>query len=276
MTRSLLSFPCEGNILAGTLDRADQPGIGLLIVSGGMEIRSGAHNGMAQLAENLRRQGITCLRYDRRGVGDSGGVDPGFEGSAPDIAAATTALRTACPDLRQIYAMGNCDAAAALILHHQKLDLAGLLLTNIWIIDSGLAEGTPVPPPATAIRARYLRKLSSRAGWKQILSVSINYRIILSSIISSAKSPASHDPTSLRARLASALTACPVPVHILLAKGDNTAATFAEAWHSPCFSDARKNRHIRLQILKTSSHSFVGKDNQRALTEFCLNAMKDD
>ena len=47
--RELISFPCEGDTLAGTLD--DAPGAtGLLIVSGGNEIRCGAHRGMALLA----------------------------------------------------------------------------------------------------------------------------------------------------------------------------------------------------------------------------------
>src|SRR3546814_2513341 len=52
--RTLIAFPCEGETLVGTLDAA--PGkTGLLIVSGGNEIRVGAHRGMALLAERLAR-----------------------------------------------------------------------------------------------------------------------------------------------------------------------------------------------------------------------------
>ena len=41
MTRRHVLFPCEGSLLAGTIDEA--PGsTGLLIVSGGNELRSGA------------------------------------------------------------------------------------------------------------------------------------------------------------------------------------------------------------------------------------------
>ena len=47
--RSLIAFPSAGETLAGTLDTA--PGAtGLLIVSGGNELRMGAHRGMAMLA----------------------------------------------------------------------------------------------------------------------------------------------------------------------------------------------------------------------------------
>ena len=43
--RRLIEFPCAGETLFGTLDEA--PGsTGLLIVSGGNEIRIGAHRGM--------------------------------------------------------------------------------------------------------------------------------------------------------------------------------------------------------------------------------------
>src|SRR3546814_5070051 len=59
---------------------------GLLIVSGGNELRSGAHRGMAKLAARLSRDGFPVFRFDRRGVGDSEGENGGFLSSGPDIA----------------------------------------------------------------------------------------------------------------------------------------------------------------------------------------------
>ncbi len=47
--RRLIAFGCEGETLAATLDEAGGT-TGLLIVSGGSEIRSGSHRGMAMLA----------------------------------------------------------------------------------------------------------------------------------------------------------------------------------------------------------------------------------
>ena len=46
MSRGFHHFPCEGQQLAATLDEGSGS-IGLLIISGGNEIRSGAHSGMA-------------------------------------------------------------------------------------------------------------------------------------------------------------------------------------------------------------------------------------
>ena len=53
--RHQLSFACEGAALAASLDEA-AGGTGLLIVSGGNEIRSGAHRGMAMLAARIAAQ----------------------------------------------------------------------------------------------------------------------------------------------------------------------------------------------------------------------------
>src|SRR3546814_5025865 len=82
---------------------------GLLIVSGGNELRSGAHRGMAKLAARLARDGFPVFRFDRRGVGDSEGENGGFLSSGPDIAEAVAAFLRASPGLRRIVALGNCD-----------------------------------------------------------------------------------------------------------------------------------------------------------------------
>ncbi|RZM08134.1 MAG: hydrolase 1, exosortase A system-associated, partial [Sphingomonas sp.] len=92
--RELITFACEGETLAATLD--DAVGMtGLLIVSGGNEIRSGAHRGMATLAHRLAETGIPIFRYDRRGVGDATGDNGGFLTAEPDLIAAAAAFRAA-------------------------------------------------------------------------------------------------------------------------------------------------------------------------------------
>ncbi|MCH2487539.1 MAG: hydrolase 1, exosortase A system-associated, partial [Erythrobacter sp.] len=48
MTRRHLTFLCEGDRLAATLDEGEQE-TGLLLVTGGNEIRSGAFSGQAAL-----------------------------------------------------------------------------------------------------------------------------------------------------------------------------------------------------------------------------------
>ena len=62
---------------AATLDSA--PGTtGLLMVSGGNEIRAGAFNGQSRLAAEIAAAGFPVFRFDRRGIGDSEGTNRGF------------------------------------------------------------------------------------------------------------------------------------------------------------------------------------------------------
>ena len=156
--RHQLSFVCEGATLAATLD--DAPGTtGLLIVSGGNEVRSGAHRGMAMLAQRIAAAGHPVFRFDRRGIGDSEGFNGGYASSGPDIVAAIAAFREAAPQMTRIVAFGNCDAASALLLH-QPLALDALILANPWTYEDSVEEAhEPALPPASAIRARYLARL---------------------------------------------------------------------------------------------------------------------
>ena len=95
--RRLLTFACEGATLGATPRRRPTATTGLLLVTGGTQTRIGSHRMYERLAEALAEQGYPCFRYDRRGVGDSEGEDPGFRGSGPDLAAAAAAFRREQP-----------------------------------------------------------------------------------------------------------------------------------------------------------------------------------
>ena len=104
--RRMTGFTCEGAWCAATLDEGNAAP-GLLIVSGGNEIRSGAHAGQAAMAAHFAGLGYPVFRYDRRGIGDSEGENGGFEASAADISAAVAAFRTEAPHVTRIIAFGN-------------------------------------------------------------------------------------------------------------------------------------------------------------------------
>ena len=161
--RRLIAFQCAGETLIGTLDPATGA-TGLLIVSGGNELRSGAHRGMTMLAARLAAAGVPVLRFDRRGVGDSSGENGGFRAAADDIAAAAAALRREQPQVTRSVGFGNCDAATALTLFGRAAGIDALVLANPWVI-----EPTDDLPPAAAIRARYAARLRDPAEWRRLL-----------------------------------------------------------------------------------------------------------
>ncbi|MGQ0660281.1 hydrolase 1, exosortase A system-associated, partial [Sphingosinicella sp.] len=172
--RRLTTFPCESEMLAASLDDAGGT-IGLLLVIGGSQTRIGSHRMYERLAKSLADKGFPCFRYDRRGVGDSTGEDPGFRGSGPDLVAASTAFRTESPALSRIIGFGLCDGASALALSGGEAGLDGLILVNPWLVET--EEDSPAP---AAIRRHYWNRLTSREGWKKIVTGTVNWRKLLS------------------------------------------------------------------------------------------------
>lgn len=235
MSRLSLTFGCGDLRCAATLDTA--PGTtGLLIVSGGNEIRAGAFGGQAELAARIARAGFPVFRFDRRGVGDSEGDNRGFRHSARDISAALEAFRAMAPQISRVVAFGNCDAASALMLAGGA-GCAGLVLPNPWTIEQDEAtEADPTPPPA-AIRARYLEKLTNPREVARLLSGGVNLGKLARGMARSLR-PAPR-PSNLAEDIRAGLASFTGDARILLATADRTAQVFEAAWDK---SDPRIRR----------------------------------
>lgn len=261
--RKLIEFACAGQTLIGTLDEAAET-TGLLIVSGGNEIRIGAHRGMALLAERIARADYPVLRFDRRGIGDSEGENHGFESSADDIAAAAQAFRET--GVERIVAYGNCDAATALAFFHAQAGIDALILANPWTV-----EPVDELPPAAAIRSHYAAKLRDPKEWLRAARGGVNIAKLAKGLRRAAQKAPEAD-TSLPARLAAALAEAQVPVTILLASGDNTAIAFADAFKGPAFDTVRGK--VKLERLDSDSHSFASAADKDWLLAKVLEALR--
>ncbi len=227
MTRLSHTFGCGSLLLAATLDTA--PGTaGLLIVSGGNEIRSGAFGGQADMASRIAGAGFPVFRFDRRGIGDSEGENRGFRNSAKDIAAALDAFRAMAPQISRVIAFGNCDAASALMLAGGA-GCDGLVLSNPWTIEQDEAGGASddTPPPA-AIRTRYLEKLKNPREIMRLLGGGVNLGKLGRGLARSF-SPAP-SPSSLAQEMREGIAGFSGEIRILLAAADRTAQVFEAAW----------------------------------------------
>lgn len=249
--RRMINFDCFGDRLVGTLDGADGT-TGLLIVSGGNEIRSGAYCGQAALAQRLAANGYPVFRYDRRGVGDAEGVNNGFESSADDIAAAVAAFRKAAPNLHRLVAFGNCDAATALMLVHSGLPIDRLLLANPWVVEQAASGDVTTTHSAAAIRARYWARLKNPASLLDLLTGKIDLKKLAGGLVKAARHEA---PGNLAQRFCIALETSTIPAEILIAERDTTALAFISAWNGDFF--VRVRSRIRLLGCDTASHSFA-------------------
>lgn len=237
--RRLISFPCEGATLIGTLDEADRD-TGLMIVSGGNEPRMGAHRGQAMLAARIAAHGYPVFRFDRRGVGDSEGANGGWESSGPDIAAAIDAFAEAA-NLTRIIGFGNCDAAAALAMFGAEAGFAKVLLSNPW-----LADEPDALPPAAAIRRHYAKKLVNPAEWLRLARGAVDLGKLRQGLTKIAATPSPLDATA--APLIRAIHGWAEDAAIIVAQGDATGVAFRAAARGHGFA---------IETLATDSHSYA-------------------
>lgn len=222
--RQHVAFRCGTDLLAGTLDGKTGK-VGLLIVSGGNETRAGAFAGQAELAARIGQHGFPVFRFDRRGVGDSEGVNRGYHNSAHDIAAALMAFRSASPALERIVAFGNCDAASALMLSGGH-GCDALILANPWIYEDA---GDCAPAPE-AVRARYREKLGNPRELFRLLSGQVSLRKLAAGIRQALKPSA--PPNPMVQAMAQGIATFHGPVRFLIADRDRTGLAFVAAWHS--------------------------------------------
>ena len=260
MNRLHLTFACGKSRLGATLDTAPAK-TGLLLVSGGNEIRAGAFSGQAGLAADISAAGFPVFRFDRRGIGDSEGTNRGFEKSAKDIGAALEAFRAIVPTMEKVVGLGNCDAASALMLAGGA-GCDGLVLSNPWTIEEGDGQDTAAPPP-DAIRARYIAKLKNPREVMRLVSGGVNLRKLAGGLRKSmGKAPA---PTGLAERMRAGIEGYDGQVRFLLAGTDRTAQMFAATWPQD---------DQRIYTCEGATHAFAGADASEWYRAQVLRALR--
>lgn len=251
--RRLTTFNCEGETLAASLDDAGGA-TGVLLVIGGSQTRVGSHRMYERLAKALADKGFPCFRYDRRGVGDSSGEDPGYRASGPDVNASAAAFREESPGVQRVIGFGLCDGASACALFGEEAKLDGLILVNPWLVETAEEDS---PPPA-AIRHYYRQRLTSREGWKKILTGAVNWRKLFSGVRKAA-APMTQAP--LATDIADSLRASALPAYLLLARGDATAIAAEAELKAAAFDGAIAGR----ETLDTDSHTFARPGDEEML-----------
>lgn len=157
--------------LVGVLSHPDVPAeFGVVVVVGGPQYRAGSHRQFVHLAWALAAAGIAVLRFDYRGMGDSGGALRGFECIDDDIRAAIDALLRQQPQIARVALWGLCDGASAALMYAPTDNrVAALALANPWVRGA-----------ATAARARllhyYARRLLAADLWRRLFAGQVRVR----------------------------------------------------------------------------------------------------
>ena len=255
-----LCFTCEGEHLVGVATLPPQPGArGVVVVVGGRQYRSGSHRQFTLLARALALRGIAVMRFDLRGMGDSGGAPRDFDRTSADLRSAIDAFQRAAPAVREVVLWGLCDGAtgAALYAAHDAR-VRGLVLLNPWVrTEDGAARAT--------LKHYYGARLLYRAAWGRIVRGQFKLRATLGSLLALARralraAPRQGAEAGLPARLHGALARFEGPVLLLLAGADLTACEFEDLaatgpWPG-LLADPRFTRHR----LDAADHTFSRRD----------------
>lgn len=260
--RRLIRFRCGPDALSGSLDEASGI-VGLLCVTGGSQVRSGPHRMLHQLGACVSAAGFPVFRYERRGVGDSEGDDPGYRDSGPDLAAAAAAFRAEAPRVRTIIGFGLCDGATTLALHGREAGIGGIVLANPWLVET---------PPDTlapaAAKAHYRERLMSPKAWAGVLTGKVDLLGAAKSLFGTATSS---NESSLADEVANKLASYRGKLMLILAERDGTAIAAQACWAGAAFAGVRDEQVV---TIPTDSHTFAREGDQARVTEAVIGFMR--
>ena len=162
-------FAAAGADLIGILHQpAVAPTLGVVIVVGGPQYRVGSHRQFILLARDLAARGFGVLRFDCRGMGDSGGEFPGFKHIEPDIAAAVELLVQRMPSITKIVLWGLCDATSAVArVAARDRRISGVVLLNPWV-------RSEASQARAHLKHYYLQRLVQKDFWTKLTAGKFN------------------------------------------------------------------------------------------------------
>lgn len=278
---SAFFFPCEGEYLLGVLSqpRVETADTGVLIVVGGPQYRVGSHRQFLLLSRTLAGQGIPCLRFDYRGMGDSTGSMQSFEDALPDLRAAIDAFFARVPGLRSVVVWGLCDAASIACLYAASdARVGGLVLLNPWV----RTESTGAK---AILQHYYTQRVLEPSFWRKVLRGEFNFSGSLQSALhlmglaasgkrggsAAGDAIANVDPVSLPDRMALGFAAFRGPSLIILSGRDLTAKEFLDVSEtSPLWRTALAAPCVTIEHFSRADHTFSACADQDDVEELTL------
>jgi exosortase A-associated hydrolase 1 len=265
-----LRFSCAGQWLIGILELPDSPlPRGVLIVTGGPQYRVGSHRQFVLLARTLAAAGIPVMRFDYRGMGDSGGEVRDFEQVQADLESAVAHFFRTVPALRELVLWGLCDGASAAAFHAARdCRICGLVMLNPWV---RTAQGQA----RTTLRHYYLDRLAQRDFWRKLCAGALRPVHALRAIgmlAWSARRGGHQQAGMLPQRMHDALARFRGRILIILSGADLTAREFsALAEHHVHWRALLAAPRVRQEHLPQANHTFARAAWRDQVGALCLD-----
>ncbi len=255
-----LWFSVEGETVLGIVHPAVRDArVGVVVVVGGPQYRVGSHRQFVLLARAVAAAGYPVLRFDYRGMGDSGGRARDFEAIDADVDAAIAALR-AETGVERVVLWGLCDAASAALIHARRSDaVAAMILLNPWVhTEQGEAR--------VRLKTYYLQRLASRDLWGKIVRLEFDLGGSLRSLlgyIRQTRDSGNHkdSPGHYIDRMLDGLARFKGPVYLILSGDDLTASEFRQLLAGSSAWRQHFQARCRGQLdLQAANHTFARRE----------------
>ena len=257
MNETPIVFDCGGSSLVGILHLppAQREQVGVLVVVGGPQYRVGSHRQFTLMARGLAAAGYPTLRFDYRGMGDSGGEPRSFEAVHEDIRAAIDQFMRAVPGMSSVVLWGLCDAASAVLMYcGDDPRVVGLVLANPWVrTTSGEARAF--------LRHYYWQRLTQREFWSKVARFEFNVfaslRDWLGKLRAAGNSAGAPAPLGFIDRMYQGMAGFRGRILLLISGKDLTAQEFVDL----CGVDQRWQRQLARSsveqvALRDADHTF--------------------
>ena len=258
-----VQFACEGEQLAGIVSLPEtSSGYGVVVIVGGPQYRIGSHRQFVLLARELASNGVTVIRFDYRGMGDSSGPLRDFNDIDSDLRAAIDALQKTDTRIKRVVLWGLCDAASAALFYANKDHrVAGLAIANPWVrTDAGEAK---------AYLSHYYRaRVFDPALWKKVIRGQFDFFGSIQSFWTVAKKAITKPVLKgqeiqlpLRERMYESWRSFKGPILLILSGEDLTAKEFTDMVStSPQWRALIDTSRVATHSLPTANHTFSRKE----------------
>jgi len=250
---------------------------GVLVLVGGPQYRVGAHRHFVTLARQLAAAGIPTLRFDHRGVGDTGGDLQPFDALDDDVAAGVDALMQAVPCLEGVVLWGLCDAASAALLYVARREdprVRALAMLNPWV-------RSPQGEARTRIQHYYWERLRSPEFWRKLARGGVGLDALVgwwrmrrqAKGGAPAASPEAQGP--FQVQMARGWQRFTGPMLLQLSGKDHTAREFegvAEVF--PAWTGWQSRAHLTVQTYPEADHTLSARALQDASTQALIEWLR--
>lgn len=277
-----VQFTCNHKRLYGILHIPDAMvdlSAVVIIITGGPQVRTGAHRLYVQLSRFLCEHNWPSLRFDYEGAGDSEGDYVGFQYAEPSISAAMHFLQNKLKGKLSFIIWSLCDGATAAALYaatHQEY-ISGLILCNPLVLtEEGLARST--------IRHYYSKRIFNKDFLRKLLCCKLDLKSSVKSLLEyfkhahfliNEKSACSVEQ-KLPDMVIQSLSVFKKPIRVILSTDDIVASNFQDELkkNKALKKDYNKNK-ISNYIIKGADHTFVDPMAKKELFAITLKAVNE-